>query len=141
MDFKLNLISELVEAMTGKPFLFLECGRDREREKVERILMFFLISKQIAVHSAGIVHRDLKTKNMLLEATPQGKFPFRLRLADFGICRVIQNQDVKSQNFLNIFGISIKYAAPEVFSRSFLPNVNNDAEDEKKTDVYSFAVW
>ena len=92
------------------------------------------------MHSAGIVHRDLKTKNLLLEATPGEKFPFSLRVGDFGICRVIQNQDIKSQNFLNIFGISTKYAAPEVFWRSFLPNVNNDAEDEK-TDVYSFAVW
>ena len=93
------------------------------------------------MHSAGIVHRDLKTKNLLLEATPDAQFPFRLRVADFGICRAIQNQDVKSQKFLNVFGISTKYAAPEVLARSFLPKVNNDAEDEKKTDVYSFAVW
>ena len=94
------------------------------------------------MHSAGIIHRDLKTKNLLLEATPDAQFPFRLRVADFGICRVIQelDQDVKSQKFLNVFGVSIKYAAPEVFSRSFLPNVSNDAEDEKKSDVYSFAV-
>ena len=32
-------------------------------------------------------------------------------------------------------------AATEVFARSFLPNANNDSEDEKKADVYSFAVW
>ena len=54
---------------------------------------------------------------------------------------MIQNQDIKSQNFLNIVGISIKYAAPEEFARSFLPNANNDSEDEKKAGVYSFAVW
>ena len=89
-----------------------------------------------AVHSAGIVHRDLKTKNLLLEATPQAQFPFNLRVADFGICRVIQDQ---GSEFLSIF--ATKYAAPEVFSRSFLPKVSNDAEDEKKSDVYSFAVW
>ena len=76
-----------------------------------------------------------------MEATPQARFPYNIRLTDFGICRVIRDQGVKSQNFLNIFGISTKYAAPEVFARSFLPNVNNDAEDEKKADVYSFAVW
>ena len=62
-------------------------------------------------------------------------------MADFGICRVIQDQDVKAQKFLNIFGISTQYAAPEVFSRALLPGATNDAEDEKKSDVYSFAVW
>jgi len=114
-------------------------------EKASETKLQSTFFRSIAVHSAGIVHRDLKTKNLLLEATSQGKFPFSLRVADFGICRVIQDQnqdqEVKAQKFLNILDISIKYAAPEVFSRSFLPKVSNDAEDEKKSDVYSFAVW
>jgi len=76
-----------------------------------------------------------------LEATPNAQFPYNLRLADFGICRVLHDQGVKSQHFLNIFGISVRYAAPEVFARGMLPNAANDAEDEKKADVYSFAVW
>ncbi len=36
-----------------------------------------------AVHTAGIVHRDVKPANLLLDATGSG--PPRLRLADFGV--------------------------------------------------------
>ena len=94
-----------------------------------------------AVHSVGVIHRDVKTKNVMLEATGNDRVPYTIKLGDFGICRVMQDQQVKTQNFLNVFGISTKYAAPEVFSRGYLPNVSNDVEDEKKSDVYSFSIW
>lgn len=106
----------------------------------QAVLAYQIIDAFSVIHTVGIVHRDLKTKNILLEATPEARFPYKVRIADFGICRIVQEQGIKNQNFLNIFGVSVRYAAPEVFSREFLPNATLDAEDEKKTDVYSFAV-
>lgn len=41
------------------------------------------------------------------------------RVCDFGISRIVDQEfhnDVKSMGFVNVFGLSVQYAAPEVFS-------------------------
>ncbi|MBV2357792.1 serine/threonine protein kinase [Streptomyces sp. J2-1] len=48
-----------------------------------RVLLDQLLSGLAAVHAEGVVHRDVKPANILLEATGTGR-P-RLRLSDFGI--------------------------------------------------------
>src|SRR2546421_10343941 len=51
------------------------------------VLIDQLLDALTAVHSRGIVHRDVKPSNLLLEPTRRGR-PF-LRLADFGIAAVL----------------------------------------------------
>ena len=47
------------------------------------MLLDQLLQALVAVHAAGVVHRDVKPANLLLDATGRGR-P-HLRLADFGV--------------------------------------------------------
>nr|GFC47583.1 serine/threonine-protein kinase HT1-like [Tanacetum cinerariifolium] len=73
------------------------------------------------LHSKKIVHRDVKTENMLLDANGT------LKITDFGVARV------EAQNPKDITGKTgtLTYMAPEVI---------DGKPYDRKCDVYSFAI-
>ena len=79
-----------------------------------------------AVHDAGLVHRDVKPANLLLEATGEGE-PV-LRLSDFGIAAVRDEPRLtRAWEVVHTPG----YAAPEVFT---------DADPDPRQDLYAAGV-
>ena len=77
-------------------------------------------------HDAGVLHRDVKPANILLEQGRSGR-PGRVLLADFGIAKALS----ESSDQLTRTGMlvaSLQYAAPEQF-------VGGDPD--RRTDVYS----
>lgn len=94
-----------------------------------------------AVHRAGIIHRDLKSPNILMETVTQdGKSFLRAVVCDFGIAAVAAGITLENQSFINVRGLSPRYTAPEVFVRLKQKQANVSVEEEMKGDVYSFAV-
>ena len=90
-------------------------------EDIARKLFSDLVSGLSACHDSGIVHRDLKCENLLLNAQ------LRLKISDFGFAR---RQD-KGANLETYCG-SLAYAAPEV--------VLGEPYDGKPADVWSAGV-
>ncbi|MFT4299631.1 MAG: serine/threonine-protein kinase, partial [Aeromicrobium sp.] len=79
-----------------------------------------------AVHDAGLVHRDVKPANLLLEATGTG--PPVLRLSDFGIAAVLDEPRLtRAWEVVHTPG----YAAPEAFTV---------ADPDPRQDLYSAGV-
>lgn len=62
-----------------------------------------------AAHAAGIIHRDLKSENIIL--TPRGKDPDFVKVLDFGICKQMDGESGTTSPGL-IMG-SPDYMAPE----------------------------
>ncbi|WP_229051720.1 serine/threonine-protein kinase [Aeromicrobium sp. Leaf350] len=79
-----------------------------------------------AVHEAGLVHRDVKPANLLLEAT--GTAAPVLRLSDFGIAAVVDEPRLtRAWEVVHTPG----YAAPEVFT---------DADPHPRQDLFAAGV-
>jgi len=62
-------------------------------------------------------------------------------IGDFGISAFSKKMTIEGNNFRQIFGISQRYAAPEVFERMYVDNLDPvDIENDQRSDVYSFAI-
>ena len=80
-----------------------------------------LLSALAAIHAAGLVHRDVKPANLLLDATGRG-MP-HLRLADFGIAAAVDEPRLThGPHVLGTRG----YTAPEAFEPGWDPDPRAD---------------
>ncbi|KND04327.1 ULK/ULK protein kinase [Spizellomyces punctatus DAOM BR117] len=123
------IVMELCELGNLKEFL----ARKHGRRLVERDARWFL--RQIAaglffLWSHSLVHRDLKTENLLLTANPNSHGQPILKIADFGIADYGRNQDFSSAAMKEKIG-TLAYMAPEVLK---------DEEYDARCDLWSVGV-
>ena len=77
------------------------------------------------IHSIGIIHLDLKPKNIIFKSSKYKK----LLLIDFGISKIFkQNKETE------ILGFSYCYSAPEV-------SIEEKSMISPKSDIFSFAMF
>jgi serine/threonine protein kinase/tetratricopeptide (TPR) repeat protein len=89
---------------------------------------FFLLAAQIcdgleAAHTAGVIHRDLKPDNILIEESE------RVALSDFGIARQHQSDGDLLKTAENTVLGTPAYMAPE--------QIDNKAVVDKRADIYA----
>lgn len=87
-----------------------------------------MVAAVLYLHTLGIVHRDIKSENMLLN-----RFG-RLKLSDFGATRVWGGQPIGPQDLEG----TLPYLAPELVALQ----LNGDAKIStlKETDIYALAI-
>ncbi|KAJ0110449.1 hypothetical protein Patl1_03320 [Pistacia atlantica] len=114
------VVVEYLPGGTLKKFLF----RNRKKKLAFKVVIELALdlSRGLSyLHSKKIVHRDVKTENMLLDANRT------LKIADFGVARV------EAQNLRDMTGETgtLGYMAPEVL---------DGKPYNRKCDVYSFGI-
>lgn len=100
------------------------------------------------LHSCGIVHLDLKPKNILLDSIDEPgskKRKLRAIINDFGISQALRDEalSVAHFEFSDVVGVSPAYASPEILNR--VTSKDKDAAENenfawKPVDTYALAV-
>ncbi|WP_242606847.1 serine/threonine-protein kinase [Protofrankia symbiont of Coriaria ruscifolia] len=102
----LAIVMDLVDGVDLRGYL-RERGRLPTADAVE--LVGQVLSALTVVHEAGVVHRDVKPANILIDTTGPG--PARAMLTDFGIARLTQTP---SMTRLSVTIGTPMYMAPEL---------------------------
>jgi TonB family protein len=83
-----------------------------------------------AIHEAGVLHRDLKASNIMIDAKE------RVRLVDFGIAKAIPNPEQESSTETPITGGDAVVGTPAYMSPEQVMGWPLDA----RSDIYSFGI-
>jgi serine/threonine protein kinase len=122
---------------SGAPYLVMELLRGRTLKSLCALgalpwtravnILLQLARALVCAHADGVLHRDLKPHNIMLEAT-SGRVDL-VKLCDFGVSRLLAGGD-RITNTGTFVG-SPAYMAPE--------QIHGDAQDAR-TDIYAFGV-
>lgn len=124
----------------GRPFLVMEFVKGESLEEflrfgVDGLEVETIISmiRQIcgsvdAVHAAGIIHRDLKTNNLMVDFNPDGTM--KVKLIDFGIAKIFEATS-GTQTTTPLTVGTLPYMAAELF---------DGGEASVASDVYALGV-
>jgi serine/threonine protein kinase len=111
----------ITELMEGSLFEFLH-DKEVNIDEHLRLIMAISIARCVEfLHSCNLIHRDLKSLNILLNQS------FELKICDFGLSRVVDKHAPMTGNVGTVCWI-----APEIF--------NNKKLYTEKADVYSFGI-
>ncbi|KAJ9088464.1 hypothetical protein DSO57_1022816 [Entomophthora muscae] len=84
------------------------------------------------IHSKNILHRDIKSDNVLLELN--GNEIVQVKIADFGICRLQNDMLASKHTMMMEAGVgSVLWMAPELLNQRFV-------HPTAKSDMYSLGV-
>ncbi|CAL8090733.1 unnamed protein product [Calicophoron daubneyi] len=117
-ESKIFMVTEF--ASKGEVFDRISISR-AFNEKEARELFWQIVCAIDFCHNSGVVHRDLKAENLLLDDQ------FRIKVADFGFCNFFQPDELLSTHCG-----SPQYAAPELFK--------GEPYDGPLADVWSLGV-
>lgn len=101
--------------------------------KFTNFILFSLVMQNLAfgyyaLFKENIIHRDIKSQNVLLVLSPNGNGIQIAKLTDFGVCRVLEDADGKLSNIAGTF----LTMAPEVGA-----NILKTCEYGSAVDVWS----
>mmetsp|Transcript_10022 Transcript_10022/g.30819 ORF Transcript_10022/g.30819 Transcript_10022/m.30819 type:complete len:633 (-) Transcript_10022:60-1958(-) len=134
-----NIVGLVGVSMSGTSLLIVEelvIGRslydhlhDRSmwpKSLIDVLKNFFAMALQIArgmehVHHVGVIHRDLKSPNILYEASTN-----RLVIIDFGLAHIQKKDDIMTKE-----AGTLRWMAPEMIRR---------LDYDQSVDVYSFGI-
>jgi calcium-dependent protein kinase len=107
---QVSIVSEFVEG--GELFDRIIQEKSFTEDKAKEVMRQVLVGVEY-LHSIQVVHRDIKPENVLCQKT---EWPFQVKLTDFGLSNMIDNEKDNSNALLSHVGTSF-YLAPEVVGK------------------------
>ncbi|HEX5709478.1 MAG TPA: protein kinase [Pyrinomonadaceae bacterium] len=136
------IVTDFGETETGVVFLVMEYLRGRTLKQVVRsdgpmtLARASEIIRQVcgaldAAHAEGVVHRDLKSDNIMLDESPSGDWA---KVLDFGIAKIIEPEGTIDPELTapNLIIGTPQYMSPEQCAQA--------SEIDARSDIYSLGV-
>lgn len=125
-----------VDEVASQPYIAMEyvdgqsvLGLNDKLSLIQKVRLIQDVAEALhSAHRLGIIHRDIKPQNVLVEQKPDGRL--RPVLMDFGLAR-----DVRSR--LNLTETGIVLGTPEYMSPEQARGTSGDGSVDCRTDVYS----
>eukprot|EP00931_Biecheleriopsis_adriatica_P053364 TRINITY_DN31222_c0_g1_i1.p1 TRINITY_DN31222_c0_g1~~TRINITY_DN31222_c0_g1_i1.p1 ORF type:complete len:776 (-),score=180.62 TRINITY_DN31222_c0_g1_i1:39-2366(-) len=135
-------VSLIMEYCSGGDLFSLisESEKGYLSEDLARSFAQQMLSALAYCHSRGIVHRDVKPENFLLENQVEEGIAGMLKLADFGIATSMRCAEGEKEG--QVSG-SIPYMAPELFTKRWGSLVRDSRDDMQKlasSDLWSCGI-
>lgn len=113
-DVDTIVLEKYIEGETMEDYL----ARSSVSSSQARRFLYELLQAVSAIHKLGIIHRDIKPGNILIDRAGH------IHLIDFGIARIYRQDKSKDTELLG----TVEYAAPEQFGYS---------QSDFRTDIFS----
>ena len=119
----------VTELLPGGELIQRILQKDHYSEKNARHVMQLLLRAVAHCHSLGIVHRDIKPQNLMLQST---RDDWHIKVVDFGMAKRVKTKGPKkARNRLTSICGTPQYMAPEIFA---------EQDYGEKVDVWAIGV-
>ena len=143
------VFATFVERIEGKPLLLLEYIDSGNLEQfigkltIEESLDFaiqFCTGMEYANQKLGVIHRDIKPVNVMVQKDPRFRSGYAFKITDFGLVKVLG--DKFQDEFVEIStGVgTLPFMPPEQFPVRIQEKFSFKGEVTTKSDIYSFGV-
>src|SRR5215213_901336 len=138
-------VTDFGESENGIVYLVMEYLRGRTLKDISRgegplpLARVVEIVRQVsgaleAAHAEGVVHRDLKSDNIMLEETPGGDWA---KVLDFGIAKIQQTAQSVHETDPGLTSPNLIIGTPQYMSPEQCSQASNI---DARSDIYSFGV-
>jgi len=143
------VFANCVERIEGKPLLFLEYIDSGNLDQfigkltIEESLDFaiqFCTGMEYAYQKLGVIHRDIKPGNVMVQKDPRFRFGYAFQITDFGLVKVFG--DNFRDEFVEIStGMgTLPFMPPEQFPKRIQEKFSFKGQVTTRSDIYSFGV-
>ena len=143
------VFASFIRKLEGKPLIFLEyldCGDLNPfigKLNIEESLDFaiqFCTGMEYAYQKLGVIHRDIKPGNVMVQRDPRFRSGYVYKITDFGLVKVLsENLFDDSVTVLTGMG-TLLFMSPEQFPDRIQEKFQFRGHVTTRSDVYSFGV-
>jgi coenzyme F420-reducing hydrogenase delta subunit-like protein len=143
------VFANFVTKIEGKPLLFLEYIDSGDLSQligklsIEETLDFaiqFCTGMEYAYQKLGVIHRDIKPGNVMVQTDPNFRFGYAFKITDFGLVKSIGSEF--QEKFVEISsGMgTLPFMPPEQFPDQIQKKFSFKGQVTTRSDIYSFGI-